>query len=446
MTGGIAWSGLLRALFAALRRRPARDRALDGDRACRATSDNWLPTVIRQAEARRSGRDRIDAACRRPHRCARRAADRLGVPRLSLAGGLAQALERWLAPATRDRARRADRRCARVARRALPASGSLWRTCTSRPHGAQCRPDGGGVREAPDAVAAAGAAASRHRSPSLPRPAAPSAAGRGDLRAGQLGPRGDLRQAPDRAASRHSGRRRRAEHRDRLPAAPALKGQLFLAVSQSGRSDDLVEQAREARGGRRDHRRPGERRREPAGAACDIVLPMTAGAGAQRRGDQDVRRVAGSAACASSPLDRGRRAAAAAWSDLPRAARAAHATRLERRARRRWPAPTSLVTIGRGPTLAIAREAALKLKETCEPARRGLQRRGVPARPGRARVAAGYPILMFVPATRRAAGCGELAADLRGKGAARSSGGAGRAGRAGCRRSRRTIPRPTRSV
>jgi fructoselysine-6-P-deglycase FrlB-like protein len=37
----------------------------------------------------------------------------------------------------------------------------------------------------------------------------------------------------------------------------------------------------------------------------------------------------------------------------------------------------ALATIGRGPTLAIAREAALKLNEgNVQPARRGFQRRG----------------------------------------------------------------------
>ena len=73
-----------------------------------------------------------------------------------------------------------------------------------------------------------------------------------------------------------------------------------------------------------------------------------------------------------------RRAAArstAAWTDdagspaaldrLPERLAAAPATRLERGAATRSPTRASLIAIGRGPTLAIAREAALKLKEIC---------------------------------------------------------------------------------
>ncbi len=57
---------------------------------------------------------------------------------------------------------------------------------------------------------------------------------------------------------------------------------------------------------------------------------------------------------------------------------------------------TSLVAIGRGPTLAIAREAALKLKETC-----ALHAEAFSAAEFRhgpiALVAGAYPILAFNP-------------------------------------------------
>jgi glucosamine--fructose-6-phosphate aminotransferase (isomerizing) len=78
---------------------------------------------------------------------------------------------------------------------------------------------------------------------------------------------------------------------------------------------------------------------------------------------------------------------------------------------------TSLTTIGRGPTLPMAREAALKFKETCElhaEAFSGAEFQHGPM----ALVAPRYPILMFAPGDEAAAGIAALAADLRGKGAA----------------------------
>jgi glucosamine--fructose-6-phosphate aminotransferase (isomerizing) len=77
----------------------------------------------------------------------------------------------------------------------------------------------------------------------------------------------------------------------------------------------------------------------------------------------------------------------------------------------------SLVTIGRGPTLAIAREAALKLKETCNlhaEAFSGAEFLHGPV----ALVSSLYPILMFMPADEALKGMQRLAADLRGKNAA----------------------------
>ena len=77
----------------------------------------------------------------------------------------------------------------------------------------------------------------------------------------------------------------------------------------------------------------------------------------------------------------------------------------------------SLVTTGRGPTLAIAREAALKLKETCNlhaEAFSGAEFLHGPV----ALVSPDYPILMFMPTDAAAEGMQRLAADLRGKGAA----------------------------
>src|SRR5262249_55593703 len=77
----------------------------------------------------------------------------------------------------------------------------------------------------------------------------------------------------------------------------------------------------------------------------------------------------------------------------------------------------SLVTIGRGPTLGIAREAALKLKETCNlhaEAFSGAEFLHGPV----ALVSSLYPILMFMPADEAIKGMQQLATDLRSKNAA----------------------------
>jgi glucosamine--fructose-6-phosphate aminotransferase (isomerizing) len=80
-------------------------------------------------------------------------------------------------------------------------------------------------------------------------------------------------------------------------------------------------------------------------------------------------------------------------------------------------ATISLVTIGRGPTLAVAREAALKLKEVCNlhaEAFSGAEFLHGPV----ALVSLRYPILLFMPTDAAAAGLRGLAEDLRHKGAA----------------------------
>src|SRR5436305_13903200 len=77
----------------------------------------------------------------------------------------------------------------------------------------------------------------------------------------------------------------------------------------------------------------------------------------------------------------------------------------------------SLIAIGRGPTLAIAREAALKLKEIANlhaEAFSGAEFLHGPV----ALVSTRYPVLMFVPNDEAAEGLRRLAADLAGKGAA----------------------------
>ncbi len=77
----------------------------------------------------------------------------------------------------------------------------------------------------------------------------------------------------------------------------------------------------------------------------------------------------------------------------------------------------SLVTIGRGPTLAIAREAALKLKETSDLHAEAFSSAEFLHGPI-ALVSPQYPIVMFTPTDAAAAGMRQLASDLRLKGAA----------------------------
>ena len=143
-----------------------------------------------------------------------------------------------------------------------------------------------------------------------------------------------------------------------------LKDQLFLAISQSGSSDDLIETAAAARA---------------AGAVTAAIVNDTesplatrlrtrpADGGrtrAEHRGDQDLHRLTHGFAAIDCAVDgqsrNGRRLRPAAGPS-----RTGGAARLERGARPFDRARIRLVAIGRGPTLAIAREAALKLKEIC---------------------------------------------------------------------------------
>jgi glucosamine--fructose-6-phosphate aminotransferase (isomerizing) len=77
-------------------------------------------------------------------------------------------------------------------------------------------------------------------------------------------------------------------------------------------------------------------------------------------------------------------------------------------------AAQSLVTLGRGPTFAIAQEAALKLKEVCNihaEAFSGAEFQHGPI----VLVSTGYPVLIFMPTDAAASNLTELEADLRRK-------------------------------
>jgi glutamine---fructose-6-phosphate transaminase (isomerizing) len=193
-----------------------------------------------------------------------------------------------------------------------------------------------------------------------------------------------------------------------------LKGQLFLAISQSGQSHDLIDMARMAKSSGALAVAIVNDTASPLASTCDIVLPMAAGPELSVAATKSF--VAALAAllrltAAWAGLD----PLTAALDRLP--ARLAAASALD------WNAPlrllsesNSLVSIGRGPTLAIAREASLKLKETSNlhaEAFSGAEFLHGPV----ALVSSLYPILLFMPTDEAAAGMRELAADLHRKGA-----------------------------
>jgi glutamine---fructose-6-phosphate transaminase (isomerizing) len=194
-----------------------------------------------------------------------------------------------------------------------------------------------------------------------------------------------------------------------------LDGQLFLAVSQSGRSDDLVEQAGFARASGALTAAVVNVTDSPLANACQIVLPMAAGA------EKSVASTKTFVASLGVLLR-----FVASWADDN--ALAAAIERLPRRlstaAGLDWTAalPTleearSLIAIGRGPTLAIAREAALKLKETCNLHAEAFSGAEVLHGPV-ALVANRYPVLMFMVMDETAPGLAQLARGLVSKGAA----------------------------
>lgn len=193
-----------------------------------------------------------------------------------------------------------------------------------------------------------------------------------------------------------------------------LKDQFFLSISQSGRSDDLVESARLAKSAGAITVAMVNDTASPLAEVSDIVLPL--GAGVEHSVAATKTFVASlTALLRLTAAWTGDGAFNAALDNLPD--RLAAASELD------WSASldaladaNSLITLGRGPTLAIAREAALKFKETCE----------LPTEPFSGAefmhgpvslVEANYPVLLFMPTDAAAAGLSELVANLRSKGA-----------------------------
>jgi glucosamine--fructose-6-phosphate aminotransferase (isomerizing) len=191
-----------------------------------------------------------------------------------------------------------------------------------------------------------------------------------------------------------------------------LRDQLFLAISQSGSSADLVEMTASAKASGAVTVCIVNATESPLAAECDIVLPMSAGP------ELSVAATKTFIATLSALLR-----LTAAWMGDAKLGGAVERLpeRLAAALNLDWGSAldtladaSSLVTIGRGPTLAIAREAALKLKETCNlhaEAFSGAEFLHGPV----ALVSREYPILMFNPTDAAAKGMRLLAANLREK-------------------------------
>jgi glucosamine--fructose-6-phosphate aminotransferase (isomerizing) len=194
-----------------------------------------------------------------------------------------------------------------------------------------------------------------------------------------------------------------------------LQDQLVLTISQSGRSDDLNEFAAMAKQAGALTVALVNDEQSPLARASDIVLPIAAGP------EKSVAATKSFVASCAMLLRW-----TAAWNndDKMHVAIARLPDRLAEAAELDWSAAASVVadaasltTIGRGPTLAIAREAALKLKETCELQAEPFSSAEFQHGP-MALVEARYPMLMFMPTDESAPGVRDFAADLRRKGAA----------------------------
>lgn len=194
-----------------------------------------------------------------------------------------------------------------------------------------------------------------------------------------------------------------------------FKGQLILTISQSGRSDDLTEFTAMAKEAGALTLAIVNDVDSPLAKACHVALPMAAGP------ELSVAATKTFIAALTALL---RLAAAWTGDDKLDAAIDRLPDRLAAALDLDWSSATgvvsqasSLIAIGRGPTLAIAREAALKLKETSNLHAEAFSSAEFQHGPV-ALVSPLYPILMFVPGDAAAAGMRALAADLRGKGAA----------------------------
>lgn len=194
----------------------------------------------------------------------------------------------------------------------------------------------------------------------------------------------------------------------------SIRDQLFVAISQAGRSADVVESTTMAKSSGALTVAIVNDADSPLAQAAEIVLPIGArqelSVAATKTFVASLAVLLRLVACwkggseMQRGLDRlpGRLAAAAEldWSAAVPALTRAH----------------SLMTIGRGPTLAIAREASLKLKEACNLHAEAFSSAEFQHGP-LSLVEQDYPVLLFTPNDAAAEGLQEFAVDLASKGA-----------------------------
>jgi glucosamine--fructose-6-phosphate aminotransferase (isomerizing) len=197
-------------------------------------------------------------------------------------------------------------------------------------------------------------------------------------------------------------------------ARPDLAGTLMLAISQSGASPDLLATVSTARAAGAYVVALVNAEASPLAQQADQVIPLLAGA------EQSIAATKSYIASLSAIVQ-----LVAAWAgDEPLAAALHAAPELLKRAwELDWSAgvmplvdATSMYVVGRGLGLAVAQEAALKLKETC-----ALHAEAVSAAELRhgpmALVRAGFPLLVFAQDDASHAGVVQLATEVTAQGA-----------------------------
>ena len=192
-------------------------------------------------------------------------------------------------------------------------------------------------------------------------------------------------------------------------ATPDLSGAVMLAISQSGASPDLLASVRSARDAGAQIVALVNAESSPLAQLADDIVPLSAG---------PERSVAATKSFIASLSAVVQLVASWAGDDELSAALARAPVLLEHAWEQDWSAAlaplraaNNLYVIGRGLGLAVAQEAALKLKETC-----ALHAEAISAAELRhgpmALVRPGFPLLLFAQDDETRGGIEQLAADL----------------------------------
>jgi glutamine---fructose-6-phosphate transaminase (isomerizing) len=197
-------------------------------------------------------------------------------------------------------------------------------------------------------------------------------------------------------------------------ARPDLAGAMMLAISQSGASPDLLAAVSSARAAGANIVALVNAPDSPLAQLADDLLPLCAGL--ERSVAATKSYIASLAAIVHLVADWARDAQlAAALQQAPELLERAWQLDWSAAVTRLTPA-NNLYVVGRGLGLAIAQEAALKLKETC-----GLHAEAVSAAELRhgpmALVRAGFPLLIFSQNDESRAGVVQLSSELAAQGA-----------------------------